>query len=247
MLSESHALMKAAFKKFFDDDGHAVDWDWGGGCVLVDAVFNIDELITALLALTPAPTPAREGAVSGIHEAGQRFLDAFDAAEDEGGWILRKQAIEAADEFRSALALTPTPPTAAGEPLGRFGHHPDPAIDFCVEVEELQGMAANRKLGFNTEPTLDERVAKAMLFRVGGDEGAVKAKELLRKIEASLTPTSDIEHEISLGDLRALLDKIERYEAAFKEIASHADRMSIQTKPHAEACRIARNALEGRE
>jgi hypothetical protein len=96
----------------------------------------------------------------------------------------------ALDKWEAFAPLTPTPPTAAGEPLGRFDHHPDPAIDFCVEVEELQGMAANRKLGFNTEPTLDERVAKAMLFRVGGDEGAVKAKGLLREIEASLTPTA---------------------------------------------------------
>jgi hypothetical protein len=27
----------------------------------------------------------------------------------------------------------------------KFGHHLDPAIDFCVEVEELQGMACNRR------------------------------------------------------------------------------------------------------
>lgn len=64
-----------------------------------------------------------------------------------------------------------------------FGHHPDPAIDFCVEVEELQGMAYNRKVGFDPEPSLDPRIFRAMQFRVGGDEGAVCAKQTLREIE----------------------------------------------------------------
>ncbi|MFG1304217.1 hypothetical protein V5F34_08760 [Xanthobacter autotrophicus] len=27
------------------------------------------------------------------------------------------------------------PPAESGETLGRFGHHPDPAVDFCLEVE----------------------------------------------------------------------------------------------------------------
>ena len=75
------------------------------------------------------------------------------------------------------------------ERLGRFGHHPDPAIDFCVEVEALEGEAHNIAVGFTngTPPraVIAERIARAMEFRVGGDEGAVNAKYELRKIEAA--------------------------------------------------------------
>lgn len=72
------------------------------------------------------------------------------------------------------------------ETLGRFGHHPDPAIDFEVEVEEIIGMAHNRRVGFDAEPTLDDRVEKAMGFKVGGVETCVTAKSELRKIDAEL-------------------------------------------------------------
>ena len=68
----------------------------------------------------------------------------------------------------------------------KFGHHPDPAIDFCVEVEEIQSMACNRSIGFDPEPTLDARLERAMEFRVGGDIGAIDAKQLLREIEKSV-------------------------------------------------------------
>ncbi len=69
------------------------------------------------------------------------------------------------------------------EKLGRFDHHPDPAIDFCVEVEELEGMAYNRRVGFDPEPALDARIERAMQFRVGGDQNAVSAKGVLRTLE----------------------------------------------------------------
>lgn len=68
----------------------------------------------------------------------------------------------------------------------QFGHHPDPAIDFCVEVEELQGMAYNRNVGFDLEPTLDSRIERAMQFRAGGDIGAIDAKHLLREIDQAV-------------------------------------------------------------
>jgi hypothetical protein len=69
--------------------------------------------------------------------------------------------------------------------LGRFGHHPDPANDFCVEVEEIQSIAEDRKIGFANpdDASLEGRIFRAMQFNVGGDEGAVSAKALLREIE----------------------------------------------------------------
>jgi len=71
--------------------------------------------------------------------------------------------------------------------LGRFNHHPDPAIDFCIEVEALEGMAYNRRVGFDVEPTLEGRLSRAFEFRVGGDPIAVQAKQRLREIEAART------------------------------------------------------------
>lgn len=70
----------------------------------------------------------------------------------------------------------------------KFGHHPDPAIDFCIEVDELQGMAYNRKIGFDAEPQLEDRVFRAMLFRVGGDGRAIDAKQTLRDIKRQIEP-----------------------------------------------------------
>jgi hypothetical protein len=41
--------MKAVFKEFFDDRNANVEWDgWDEGLVLVDDVFNLDELLTRL-------------------------------------------------------------------------------------------------------------------------------------------------------------------------------------------------------
>lgn len=68
----------------------------------------------------------------------------------------------------------------------KFGHHPDPACDFCVEVEEIEAMVTNRRIGFDPEPTLDGRIERAMMFRVGGDQIAINAKAILREIEKAI-------------------------------------------------------------
>jgi len=72
----------------------------------------------------------------------------------------------------------------AGEPAG-FGHHPVPAIDFCIEVEAILGEMENRRLGFGNgtpaQSELQARVERAMAFRVGADEHAVLAKQVLRR------------------------------------------------------------------
>lgn len=79
--------------------------------------------------------------------------------------------------------------------LARFGHHPDPAIDFCVEVETLESRLHQAEHGLSKPGTEPETVAavlvdiqRAMDFRVGGDEGAVNAKHVLRELEARATP-----------------------------------------------------------
>jgi hypothetical protein len=82
----------------------------------------------------------------------------------------------------------------SGEKLGRFDHHPDPAIDFCLAVDALDGhlFDARHGIGKPGEPArqIDDiflaRIRRAMEFRVGGDGNAVAAKQTLREIEASL-------------------------------------------------------------
>ena len=73
--------------------------------------------------------------------------------------------------------------------VGRFGHHPDPAVDFCEEVDQLKGIAHNVTVGFGDWFTdwidLDERIFRAMSFRVGGNQNAVAAKGDLRKLALS--------------------------------------------------------------
>lgn len=78
---------------------------------------------------------------------------------------------------------------AAG--LGKFGHHPDPAIDFEIEVESLQARLIDTKGGNSKPGTKPEAVAavledieRAMTFRVGGVPSAVRAKQTLRDLEA---------------------------------------------------------------
>jgi hypothetical protein len=73
------------------------------------------------------------------------------------------------------------------ERLGRFGHHPDPAIDFCIEVETLQGelfdIACGLTEGRMSINDLGRRIENAMAFTVGGDQNAIDAKDLLRSLE----------------------------------------------------------------
>lgn len=73
-------------------------------------------------------------------------------------------------------------------PLSRFDHHPDPAIDFCIEVEELMAIATDRRIRFAnpSDGELEKRVAAAMDFNVGGDMSAIDAKAELRAIDDML-------------------------------------------------------------
>lgn len=79
---------------------------------------------------------------------------------------------------------------ATEQEVGRFNHHPDPAIDFCVEVEEIQSIAYDRSIGFHNpdDAGLADRIFRAMQFNVGGDANAVSAKAMLRDIERQVGP-----------------------------------------------------------
>ena len=72
--------------------------------------------------------------------------------------------------------------------LGRFNHHPDPAIDFCEEVESLESIVENERLGLSgygheeDRIGLNDRIERALDFRVGGNENAIVAKAALRRL-----------------------------------------------------------------
>jgi hypothetical protein len=95
---------------------------------------------------------------------------------------------------RGPAPLSSPQPTARGDApeqkLGRFDHHPDPAIDFCCEVEAIIALdydAAHSLAGATVDDVL-KRIDRAMSFRVGGDEHCVRAKQTLREIEKRIRP-----------------------------------------------------------
>lgn len=72
------------------------------------------------------------------------------------------------------------------EILGRFGHHPDPAIDYAIEVDVIEGLVEDCKAGLEKREAVEERIARAMQFRVGGTVLGISAKQALRDAEAKL-------------------------------------------------------------
>lgn len=65
-----------------------------------------------------------------------------------------------------------------------FGHHPDAAVDFCLEVEAIENDLTDRAAGLQPQiADIEARIDRAMQFKVGGDTGAVVAKNSLRTIE----------------------------------------------------------------
>ncbi len=54
------------------------------------------------------------------------------------------------------------------ERLGRFDHHPNPAIDYCCEVDALEGMKWDVAAGLDTHEAYRQRLTRALDFNVGG-------------------------------------------------------------------------------
>jgi hypothetical protein len=72
------------------------------------------------------------------------------------------------------------------QPTSRFGHHPDPAVDFCIEVDCIEGDAYDFRAGINDREAPKERITRAMTFIIGGDPYAIRAKGRLRELEAAI-------------------------------------------------------------
>lgn len=70
--------------------------------------------------------------------------------------------------------------------VARFGHHPDPTTDFCIEVDVIEGKVYDVSVDFATYDDVAPRVSRAMEFRVGGDAHAIAAKAALRTLATRL-------------------------------------------------------------
>lgn len=77
-------------------------------------------------------------------------------------------------------------PIPEAEELGRFGHDVDPALDFCKEVHEIETLLRMVKDDKCPRAPVEDRIFRAMQFNVGGNQTAVTAKALLRKLEEEL-------------------------------------------------------------
>lgn len=75
----------------------------------------------------------------------------------------------------------------AVENLSRFGHHPDPAIDYCAEVDVIEGLVADVRAGLESRKAVEDRIFRASMFKVGGDERAVMARRKLLAAENAVT------------------------------------------------------------
>ena len=102
------------------------------------------------------------------------------------------------------------------EKLGRFGHHPDPAIDYCVEVEAIGGMTydACAEQAMPALAEVSKRIDRAMDFRVGGDKDAVGAKHMLRVCERMTntwtlaTQCPEYRRQITAEELKAFVTEL---------------------------------------
>ncbi len=57
----------------------------------------------------------------------------------------------------------------------KFGHHSNPATDFCAEVETLESEAMDQNAGAPPRFDLAERADRALQFRVGGNLACIAA------------------------------------------------------------------------
>lgn len=73
----------------------------------------------------------------------------------------------------------------------QFGHSSDPVEDFCEEVKQLTALSQKHAIWFfetskamhDRQTILDDRISKAMGFKVGGSAKTLAAKETLRKLD----------------------------------------------------------------
>jgi hypothetical protein len=165
----------------------------------------------AIAELTTRRARDGEAVVAAARFAHDEFEDKRHVAQCRGDKALAGYYERCRDRVAPALAehdAQPAPaPVQVDDAIGKFGHHPDPATDFEVEVTSLQGRLFNAKHAIPDKHGVTESVAqvadaikRAMTFRVGGVETSVRAKSILRALELDATqPTAPGEAELPLG------------------------------------------------
>lgn len=120
-----------------------------------------------------------------------------EAWEDRGG---AKCCVDCGIWFEDAATPSALSGDAGEGALGRFGHHPDPAIDFEYEVECCENDAYDLRSSthYSDRRKLLVRIDRAMSFRVGGDESCISAKQSLRELERAILD----------GDCREYIDGV---------------------------------------
>jgi len=111
-----------------------------------------------------------------------------------------------------------------------FGHHPNAANDFCIEVEELAAIMLDRENGFPNpdDGDLERRIDRAMLFRVGADAIAVDAKRTLREIEDRCIESLARRHRQGGAATRTGGDQKARVGDAPKEVRAERPQRELQ-------------------
>lgn len=175
--------------------------------------------------------------------------EALVAAAESGGFLSIediRRICNAMPTIESGL-LSAEETEAAG--LARFGHHPDPAIDFEIEVESLQARLLDAKGDISkpghaveTVASVLEDIERAMMFRVGGDPSAVRAKQILRDLEAvakqAVQPTAPEAPRAAVrGDAKEIADRLRKVEGDVRRLCVDAAMMIeyLYTRPAEQA------------
>lgn len=193
------------------------------------------ERASAAASPQPAPAPVQADASrswpeDAQHENGNYWCECVECGHHFTGHKRRRVC--------KVCAQPPAPaPVQVDDALGRFGHHPDPATDFEVEVTSLQGRLFNAKHAIPDKHGVTESVAqvadaikRAMTFRVGGVETSVRAKSILRALEL------DAAQPPAPGE--AELPPIERDEAFDRDYIPLPGGWEVQTRGRGSTFRI---------
>lgn len=170
---------------------------------------NVDELADKVLAVVPlAATTQSSVSRDEAFEAVRRVfckLPRFSFLLDQkgnvcrvptrtGNWVEFQAAHELFDPVcvddalntrtTTILPSAPAQAPAAGERMGRFGHHPEPVTDFCEEVDTIRDEMTDQASGLPPTMDLQGRIARAMTFTAAVNPDAIAAKQVLRELEA---------------------------------------------------------------
>lgn len=185
---EGNSDLKRANAETFEE---MVNWlkrkgrTFDGQITARDIVEELDHVFTTSIDMARTNTADRERVLVSLRETTPREVT-DDTLNDMANAIVI-----------SLLKPAKTEP----EKLGRFGHHPDPADDFILEVQEIEQEWGHLKIGFeNGTPSIEElrkRVSRAMNSGPFITEACQMAKDALRQVEREMAASASLTVEAS--------------------------------------------------